>query len=116
MQDLTGQPCPNIRSKDDLDRVVVALRENDTFNRAQVAWLMSLAGRWGYDAGYEDGQRDEQALANVAAQYADRAPFDGRVTASAARKVAYRAECDAAARLPRPGDFKGRQRTGQAAA
>jgi hypothetical protein len=107
MKHLKGQPCPNIRSTDDLDPVVAALRQNESFDRAQVAWLMSLAGRWGYDAGYEDGLRDEQALASVASAYALLGTYSGENTAREVKKVERRRESDEAARLPRLGDYLG---------
>jgi hypothetical protein len=107
MKHLKGQPCPNIRSTDDLDPVVAALRQNESFDRAQVAWLMSLAGRWGYDAGYEDGQRDERALAEIAAAYAHLGTFSGENTAREVKKAELRREADEAACLPRLGDHPG---------
>lgn len=107
MHDSKGAVCPNNGSTGDLDRVVAALRDNTSFDREQAAWLMSQAMRWGYDLGYEDGQRDEQALASVAAEYANDHPFSAQATIKSLEKRAYREECDAAARLPRPGDFKG---------
>lgn len=112
MQHLTDPPCPNTRTTSALDRVVGALRDNDTFTRAQVAWLMMHAQRWGYDVGYEDGRRDELALATIAAEYAyTGTPFSARITERGLRQRAYRNECDAAAHLPRPGDFPGLGRT-----
>lgn len=96
--------------------VAEALRTQDTFDRAQVAWLMSQAIRWGYDLGYEDGQRDEQALATVAAEYANTHPFSARETVASLNRRRYREQCDAAARLPRPGDFRGRGTPHRAAA
>lgn len=32
-----------------------ALRHQQTFDRQQVAWLMSQAQRWGYDVGFDEG-------------------------------------------------------------
>lgn len=108
MQHSKGAVCPNNGTTGDLDRVVAALRDNTSFDREQAAWLMSQAMRWGYDLGYEDGQRDELALATVAAEYAcDGPPFSARITERGINQRAYRAECDATARLPRPGDFQG---------
>lgn len=94
------------------DKVAAALRDQQNFNRGQVAWLMSQAMRWGhdlgYEAGYQQGQRDELALATVAAEYANRHPFSAQETVNSLKRRQYREACDAAARLPRPGDFRGR--------
>lgn len=68
---------------------------------------MSLAGRWGYDAGYEDGLRDEQTLASVAAAYVHLGTYSGESTAREVKKVERRREADMAARLPRIGDHLG---------
>jgi hypothetical protein len=100
-------PPSNDSATPDLERVAAALRGQDTFNRAQLAWLMAAAQRWGYDVGYEDGRRDEIALANIAASYAyDGSSFDARVTERGNRQRALRQEADAAAGLPRPGDYR----------
>jgi hypothetical protein len=108
-----GQPVESGR----LDRAIVALRDEETFDRAQLAWLMAQAMRWGYDLGYERGQRDELGLATVAAAYAHTGSFTAENTAREVKKAAYRRECDAAAKLPRPGDYRpARQDDGQVAA
>lgn len=103
-----------------LNRVAEALRTQETFDRAQVAWLMATAQRWGFEAGYEEGRRDELMLASVAASYAhDGSSFDARVTECDNRQRARRQESDAAARLPRPGDYRperGQRDKGQVAA
>jgi hypothetical protein len=96
--------------------VADALRDQQSFNRSQVAWLMSRAMGWGYDLGYEAGQRDELVLATVAAEYAGRHPFSAHETVKSLNRRRYREECDAAARLPRPGDFRGCGAARQAAA
>ena len=101
MRHPNDEPCPRGNATPDLDPVVAALRDRETFDRTQIAWLMSQAMRWGYDLGYEDGQRDELALAGVAADYAYTGSFNAEVTAREARKRAYRDECDQAARVPR---------------
>lgn len=89
------------------DPVAEALRTQETFGRAQVAWLMSLSMGWGYDLGYEDGQRDELALASVAAAYSSTKTFSAEVTERGIKQRNQRREADAAARLPRPGDYRG---------
>jgi hypothetical protein len=100
-------PPSNDSATTDLDRVAAALRGQGTFNRAQLAWLMAAAQRWGYDVGYEEGRRDELALASIAAAYAyDGSSFDARVTERGNRQRALRQESDAAASLPRPGDYR----------
>ncbi len=107
MYDLKGSPCPNNGTTGDLDPVVAALRENASFDRAQVAWLMAQAQRWGYDVGYEQGQRDERELASIAADYAYTGSFSAENTLRDLKKRDRRREADAAARLPRPSDFRG---------
>jgi hypothetical protein len=87
--------------------VAKALREQQSFDRDQVAWLMSRAMSWGYDLGYEDGQRDELALATVAAAYRHVGPFSAEATERSIKQRNLRRESDAAARLPRPGDYRG---------
>lgn len=108
MQHLKGDPCSNGSTTADLEPVVAALQSQETFDRAQLAWLMAQAMRWGYDLGYEDGQRDEIELASVAAAYAHTGDFSAEATLRDIKKRNRRQESDAAARLPRPGDFKGR--------
>jgi hypothetical protein len=79
--------------------VAEALRTCETFTRDQVAWLMAEAMRWGYE------QRvDEENEAWPEASYF----VAGELIRDLDRK-AYREACDAAARLPRPGDFRGVQ-------
>lgn len=101
----TGVPSDQPVDSTQLNRVADALRTQQTFDRAQVAWLMSAAQQWGYDVGYEDGQRDELALACVAATYAYTGSFAG--TAREIGKRDRRQEADATARLPRVGDHQG---------
>jgi hypothetical protein len=76
-----------------------ALRTSETFTRDQVAWLMAEAMRWGYER-----RVDEENAAWPADSYF----VAGELFRDLDRK-AYREACDAAARLPRPGDFKGVQ-------
>jgi hypothetical protein len=78
--------------------VAAALREQETFTREQVAWLMSNAMRWGYEA-----RVDEESEAWPPPKLF----FAGELICSAERQ-ARRDEFDATARLPRTGDFKGR--------
>src|SRR5690348_8926433 len=105
----TGVPCDQHVESTPLNRAADALRSQETFDRDQVAWLMSQAQRWGYDIGYEDGQRDERELASIAAAYASTSSFSAEATARDIKKRNRRKEADAAARLPRPGDFRGRE-------
>lgn len=86
-----------------------------TFTRDQVAWLMGAAGRWGreavegepsdltYAAGHQDGYRARCAEENAI-------PRDAVVSVLGrwVDQIDYRRECDAAARLPRDGDFPGK--------
>lgn len=75
--------------------MVDALRAAQSFTREQVAYLMALAMRWGYEnrvAEENDSYPPEPVF--VLGRWYDQA--------------AERQKADAAARLPRPGDFKGR--------
>lgn len=91
------EPCPTGSATSDLDPVVTALREQDTFDRAQLAWLMNEAYRWGYEA-----RVDEENTA-----YPPTGVFASGQHYRELDRKKYRDECDAAARLPRPGDFRG---------
>ena len=75
-----------------------ALRTQETFTRAQVAWLMSAAMRWGYEVHVDEENRTWPPVDIF---------FAGELISALDRKAA-RAESDAAARLPRPSDFPGR--------
>lgn len=97
MHHIKGDPCSNIGTTGDLDPVVTALREQDTFDRAQLAWLMNEAYRWGYEA-----RVDEENAA-----YPPPKVFTlGRWYDQALE----RAKADAAARIPRANDFQGVER------
>jgi hypothetical protein len=87
----------HIPAADHTSAVADALNRNTSFDRAQVAWLMNEAYRWGYEA-----RVDEE---NVA--YPPASIFIAGEHFRDLDRQRYRAECDAAARLPRPGDFKG---------
>lgn len=80
-----------------VDRILAALRENETFDRAQLAWLMALAARWGYEA-----RVDEEN-----AGWPEPAVFCAGDTIKAIDQRTYRAACDSAAQLPRPNDHVG---------
>lgn len=97
MQHLTAPPRPDGTSTADLDPVVAALNTQEAFTREQVAWLMSEAMRWGYDA-----RVDEENAAYPPPKLVMGKWFD---------QAAERQKADATARLPRPGDFKGREAT-----
>lgn len=97
MQHHSDEPCPPGSATSDLDPVVTALREQETFDRAQLAWLMNEAYRWGYEA-----RVDEENSA-----YPPPSVFASGQHFRELDRKNYRDECDAAARLPRPGDFKG---------
>lgn len=83
-----------------LNRAVEALHTQDVFDRAQLAWLMSEAFRWGYEA-----RQDEENAAWPPASYF----IAGEHLRDLDRK-AYRDACDQASRLPRPGDLKGTEK------
>ena len=98
-------------------RLAEALEGQESFTREQVAWLMNEAMRWGYELRDEEDRGFHAGyLARVAEENATYPPADvlirHRDIVVGVNQRTYRAECDAAARLPRPGDFKGR---GQAA-
>ncbi|GAA0493932.1 hypothetical protein Ade02nite_20930 [Paractinoplanes deccanensis] len=71
-----------------------ALRHQQTFNRAEVAWLMALAGQWGYEARVDE----ENATWPPPKVFTLGRWFDQPIE---------RRKADATARLPRPGDHKG---------
>lgn len=89
-----GAPCPDPVATGDLDPVVTALQNQETFDRAQLAWLMDLAYRWGYEA-----RVDEENCAWP--------PSKVFTLGKWYDQAEERAKADAAARLPRPNDFKG---------
>lgn len=76
-----------------------------TLTRGQIAYLMGAAQRWGYEVGYEEGQRDELALATAAAESTYTGSFAS--TRKYVERLAYRAECDKRAREPWFGDYWG---------
>jgi hypothetical protein len=92
------------------DPVAEALRTQETFDRAQVAWLMSEAMRWGYelrdaeDRGWLSGYNARVAEENQAWP-----PAKAFTLGRWYDQSVERAKADATARLPRPTDFKGRQ-------
>jgi hypothetical protein len=80
----------------DLDPVVSALLHAETFTRGQVAWLIAEAMRWGYEArvNEENAAWPPPEIFTLGRWYT---------------QAEERAKADAAARLPRPGDFRGRE-------
>ncbi len=74
-----------------------ALLTEETFTRAQLADAMSMAYRWGYEA-----RIDEEEAAWPPSDFL----ISGGLIQGLDRK-ARRDEWDAAANLPRPGDFRG---------
>lgn len=87
-------PCSNGGTIADLDPVVTALHTRETFDRAQVAWIMAEAYRWGYEA-----RVDEENAAWPPPQVFTLGKWY--------EQASERQRADAAARLPRPGDFRG---------
>lgn len=94
MQHPNGAPCSNESATPSQDPVVTALLTQETFDRAQLAWLMLLAARWGYEARVDE----ENSTYPPPPVFAMGRWFD---------QVDERRKADAAARLSRPGDFKG---------
>jgi hypothetical protein len=76
------------------ETVTNALLHQQTFDRAQVAWLMAQAYRWGYEARIDQENRNwpPATVFNLGRWYEQ--PFE-------------RQKADAAAPLSRPGDHKG---------
>ncbi len=88
--------------------VVAALASQETFTRAQVAWLMSEAMRWGYEARDEEDRGFWAGYnARVAEENAAYPPPKVFTLGRWFDQATERQKADAAARLPRPGDFKG---------
>lgn len=88
--------------------VAEALRTQDTFDRTQVAWLIAAAFQSGYelreseDRGWVAGYNARVAEENMAWP-----PPKVTVFGRWYEQATERARADAAARLPRPHDFKG---------
>jgi hypothetical protein len=97
MEHLKAEACSNNGTTGDLDPVVTALLTQETFDRTQMAWLMSLAGRWGYEARVDEENHG----------WPEPGVFAAGDTIKAIDQRAYRRACDAAAGLPRPGDYRG---------
>jgi hypothetical protein len=74
--------------------IAAALRTQDTFNREQVAWLMSQAARWGYE------NRVDEENANWP-------PEPVMTFGRWADQTDARSHADQAARVPRTGDHRG---------
>lgn len=95
----------------DLERVIEALRTQGSFGRAQLAWLMHNAYRWGYeqrdteDRGYWAGYWARVAEENSTSP--DDKVFFAGDTIRGVNQRAYRAACDRHARVPRLGDHSG---------
>ena len=104
-----GEGVPRNSARPD---VAEALRSLQSFTPEQVMWLMRTAMRWGYelrdseDRGYWAGYWARVAEEN-SAWPDDTVLFQHRDVVRAANQRAYRAECDQAASLPRPGDHRG---------
>lgn len=101
--------------------LIAALKNQQHFTREQAAWLMSQAMRWGYeqrddeDSGFWAGYWHRVAEENAEARE-EQLVFNGGATIRAGERQARREEWDAAASLPRPGDFRGLESERQAAA
>jgi hypothetical protein len=78
--------------------VGAALRTQETFDRTQVAWLMSQAMRWGYESRVDE---ENGCWPDVELM------FNAGEAVKAAERKRLRDAYDAAARLPRPGDHRG---------
>jgi hypothetical protein len=113
----------NLAQDDDpgqTNRVAEKLLTLTTFDRTQVAWLMAQAFRCGYelrdeeDRGFQAGYNARVAEENAA--YPPAAYFIAKEHFYDLDRMAYREECDAPARLPRPGDFRGVREREQVAA
>lgn len=98
MQHSNDTTLPDNSAAFDLDPVVTALRTQETFDRAQVAWLMAQAMRWGYEA-----RVDEENAAWPETELV----FNAGETVKAIDRKQLRNAIDAAATLPRPGDYHG---------
>jgi hypothetical protein len=94
--------------------VAEALRTLDTFTREQAAWIVAQVQRWSYEvgrddghaAGFADGYARCESEWNRAASEALNA-FTERDIRSAEARQWLREQADAAARLSRPGDYRG---------
>ena len=94
----TSVPSDRRVESTQLNRAVDALRTQETFNRAQVAWIMHTAFRWGYELRVDEenaGWPDPTVL------------FNAGDTIKAVNQRAYRRQCDTIAKLPRPTDHHG---------
>jgi len=90
----TAVPCDQPVESTQLNHVAEALRGRDMFDRAQLAWLMSVAYRWGYEA-----RVDEENGAWP--------PGPIKVAGRWYEQAVEREKADATARLSRPGDYRG---------
>lgn len=99
------------------DRLIDALSDpNRLFTPAEVAYLMSTAGRWGHDARADESEPDPLSAAagwdagyraRVAEENAAYPPVPVFVAGQWADRADYRAACDAAASVPRTEDYLG---------
>ncbi|BAL87264.1 hypothetical protein AMIS_20440 [Actinoplanes missouriensis 431] len=104
-----GTPQRESPPEPDADRVAQALRTQDSFDRAQAAWLIHAAFQSGYELGItEAGGFHAGYRARVDEENATWPPPKVFTLGRWYDQAAERAEADAAARLPRPGDFRGR--------
>ncbi len=92
-----GKPLYTQTPQSDPGSVAEALLRQQTFTRAQVAWLMAQAMRWGYE-----NRVNEENAAYPPAPYFIAGKFITGEERQTRREAWY-----ASARLPRPGDFKG---------
>lgn len=94
---------------------VEALATQQSFDRIQLAWLMSQAMRWGTELGREEGYESGYAAGwQACAEEVDQAAravvhnFNHRDVADGLARRWLREQYDAMLRTPRPGDFPGR--------
>ena len=94
----TSVPSDQPVESTQLNRAVEALRTQETFTRAQVAWITHTAFRWGYELRVDEenaGWPDPTVL------------FNAGDTIKAINQRAYRQQCDTAGRLSRSADYRG---------
>lgn len=110
-------PDPPHKATGPNDPVADALRTQETFDRAQVAWLIAAAFESGYDL------RDSEDCGYWAGYWArvaeENATYPSGKIFTLGRwydQATERARADAAARLARPNDFRGHGDTRQVAA
>jgi hypothetical protein len=105
------------RARTATERLIDALTDPDRlFTPAEVAYLMSSAGRWGHDARAAESAPDPlSAAAGWDAGYRTRVAEENEayppvpifVVGRWFDRADYRRSCDAVARVPRDGDYLG---------